>query len=109
MGDQVAEIGLNISYILFGLAVLGAVFSAVRALLINPKAIIMALIFVAAFVVVYFIAGSFATNEVTDKYKSLNIDENLSEFIGTLLNVMWIMLSLTVLAVIARGVKSLFN
>ena len=109
MEDQVADIGLTVSYVLLGLAILGVVFAAIRSLIINPKGAIMALVFIGAFLLIFLVGYTLASDEVTPKFRSMGADEGISKMVGAFLNVMWIFLSLGVLGVAFAQVKSLFK
>lgn len=109
MGDFLTNYGINITYILLGIAVLAAVGSSIMNLISNTKAAVITLIGIVALAVIAFIASSLASNEVTPLYEKLGIDTSTSGTVGTGLYTFYILAILTIAAVIYTEVSKIFK
>lgn len=109
MENQVANIGLYTSYVLLGIAILVVLFVAVKGLSSNPKGAITIGLAIVAFGILYGISYGMADDVVTAKFKSKGVDANMSQMIGSFVNMMWFSLGLGILAIAFSQVKSLFK
>lgn len=71
----------------------------------NPKALVRSAISIGALALIYFISWSLASGNIdAPYYAEFNIGEGMSQFIGSLIYVVYILGSLTILTVIGSGI-----
>ena len=110
MDQFVSTYGLYAAYILVGIAVLAAIVMPLVQSFSNPRALLGALIGVAAIAVLFFIGYSVAGNEVTALYIKNNVtSEVTSKVIGGALITMYILVILTLVAIVVSEVSKIFN
>ena len=110
MDEFISTYGLYAAYILVIVAVLAAIVMPLIQSFSNPRALLGALVGVVAIAVLFFIGYSIAGNEVTSLYIKNNVSSAVtSKVIGGSLITMYILVILTILAIIYSEISKIFN
>ncbi|MBT8195683.1 MAG: hypothetical protein HKO56_07070 [Bacteroidia bacterium] len=100
------DLGLIIGYILFVLAVLGAVAFPILYMVKHPKEAKMTFMGVGAMLVIFILAYLVSGSEVTAKYDLLNVNGSESKLIGAGLITSYIVGFITIVLTVGSQVKS---
>lgn len=94
---QGSSIGLILSYILMGIAVVGALLASVVNVIQNPKLGIKTAIGIIAIVAIFFIGYAISRGEVTDAYISFGVDTaSASKYVDAGLYLLYALLGITI-------------
>jgi len=109
-GEDFATTVMTWAYILLAITVIITIVFPIAFFIMNPKKGKSVLIALVGFVVLYFIAYSMSTGNISGEvYEKFDISEATSRFIGAMLYMSYIMGGLTILAIVYAGVSSLFK
>jgi hypothetical protein len=98
------------AYILLAFTALITILFPIILFVMNPKKGKAVLIALVGFVVLYFVAYSIATGDVTGKvYETFDINEATSRFIGAILYMTYILGGLAILSIVYAGISSIFK
>ncbi len=100
------DIGLQTSYILLILAIVGIIVGFVINAISNPTSVLRSGIGVVVILIVWGISYSISTNEVTKTYQEFNVDAGLSQMIGSVLTLTGTLGLLAILGIIITEVMS---
>mgnify|MGYP000610320640 CR=1 FL=1 len=109
MEDFLTNYGITITYILLGITVLAAVGSSIINMISNTKAAIMTIVGLIALGAIAFIGKVLASDTVTDEYVNLGVDAAASENVGMGVYTFYILLSLTIAAVLYTEISKIFK
>ena len=98
--EAVINIGLYISYVLLGIAILSAIVLPLINSLDDTSALIRAGIGVGIIIVLYFISWAISGNEVIDAYIKWDIGEGISKAIGGALIMMYMLFLVAIAGII---------
>jgi len=96
----VSQGGLIISYILFGIALVGAIVLPIIKAFDEPKQLVRALIAVGLIGVVFLISWGIAGSETTEMYTEKGVGEGLSKVIGGVLIMMYLLSGIAILGIV---------
>ena len=96
----VSQGGLIISYILFGIAVIGVVVLPLIKAFDDPKKIVKGLIAIGILAVVFLISWAMSGSEVTEMYTDNGVSEGLSKVIGGVIIMMYLLAGIAVAGII---------
>ncbi len=109
-GEDYATTVMTWAYILLAITVFITIVFPIAFFIMNPKKGKAVLIALVGFVVLYLIAHSVSTGNITgDVYEKFDISEATSRFIGAILYMTYILGGLTILSIVYAGVSSLFK
>ncbi|NJL15770.1 MAG: hypothetical protein HC913_24025 [Microscillaceae bacterium] len=100
------DIGLQASYVLFILAIIGIIFGFVITALTNPASILRTGIGVVVILIIWGLSYAIAGNEVNEVYETFKVDAGLSKMIGSFLTLTGILGLITILGIVATEVLS---
>ena len=101
MEELLVNVGLWVSYVLFGVAVAAAIIMPFINALSHPESLIKIGIGLAVLIVVFVIGYFTAGNEVTDKYIDYNVETpGMSKFVGGMLGMMYILFIIAAIGVV---------
>jgi hypothetical protein len=103
------DLGLWISYILFGAALAGMLFYSVINMLRDPKKAKATLIGVGVLVALFLVSFLFSGNEVLPKYEQLGISAGQSKMIGAGLILLYTMGVATLVLAVYSEFRKIFN
>ncbi len=107
--DGVINIGLYLTYILIGIAVIAVVVLPLIKALDNPKTLVSTAIGLGVLLVVFFISYFISGNEVLTTYTAQNVGAGISKFVGGLLITMYLLFAAAIVSIIYTEVSKAFN
>ncbi|MDH5367167.1 MAG: hypothetical protein OEW67_09285 [Cyclobacteriaceae bacterium] len=96
----VSQGGLIISYILFGIAVVGVVVLPLIKAFDNPQKIVKGLIALGLLGVVFLISWGISGAETTEMYTEKGVGESLSKVIGGVLIMMYLLAGIAIVGIV---------
>jgi hypothetical protein len=105
MGDFMANYGIVLTYILFAVATLAALVFPIMHMISHPKKAKEVGMGVAALLVIYLIATSLASDEVTEYYAKFDVTATASKQVGTGLIAFYILAAGAVLSAVYAEVS----
>ena len=102
----------NILYFGYGMIIAGAVLAIVFPLWIalkNPKSLVGTAIGLGSILLLFFIAWSYSSREVYPSYSEFGVDASLSQFIGGILYLVYILAGLAVVGIIYSEISKAFK
>ncbi|MDH5474671.1 MAG: hypothetical protein OEX22_03165 [Cyclobacteriaceae bacterium] len=96
----VSQGGLIISYILFGIAVVGVVVLPLIKAFDDPRKIVKGLIALGLLAVVFLISWAMSGSEVTEMYTEKGVGDSLSKIIGGVLIMMYLLSGIAIIGII---------
>lgn len=98
--ELLIDIGLYVCYGLLIFAVLAAIILPLVSSFSNPRSLIKSGIGVAAIIVLFLIGFIIANGDVSAKYMTLGVGENISRFIGASLITLYLLFIIAVIGII---------
>lgn len=105
--DSAVDIMLWVAYILTGLAIVGAIVGPLISSLSDPKSLLKSGLGIGALVVVFLISYSLSGNEVTPLYEKFNVDAGLSQTLGGVLTMVYLLLGIAFVSIIVTEVSKI--
>ncbi len=105
MSEQFVGILLDIGYILIGLAAVGSVVFPLVQIVGDTKKLLRMLVSLGVLGVIFLVCFVIADGTVTPEYIELGINESTSRIVGALLNMVFALLGLSVLAILYSEVS----
>ncbi len=105
--DSAVDIMLWVAYILTGLAIVGAIVGPLISSLSDPKSLLKSGLGIGALVVVFLISYSLSGNEVTPLYEKFNVDAGLSQALGGVLTMVYLLLGIAFVSIIVTEVSKI--
>lgn len=109
MSEQLVGIILDIGYLAIFVAALGSILFPLIQLFSDVKKLIRTGVSLAILAVIYGICYALADGTVTQEYMKLGINEGTSRYVGASLNMMFVLLGISVLAIIFSEVSKAFK
>lgn len=103
------DFGIYVNYFLFGLSIVALILLEGFNLVKDTKALIKTAIVIVGLVILFFIAYSISTNEVTVKYAALGVGPGMSQMIGAGLFMLYIFLFVSIVGIIVSEVLKMFK
>lgn len=107
--DNIIDIGLYLSYALVIFAILAAVILPLINSFGDPKKLVKMGVGLGALVIVFFVAYTISSSEVTAVYLRNNVDEGASQLIGGALITMYMFFVVAFVSIIFTEVAKLFK
>jgi hypothetical protein len=96
----VSEFGIYLAYVLFAIALVAAIILPLIKALDEPKHLMKAGVGVGGLLVVFLISWLIADNEVTAMYTTKDVGEGLSQLVGGVLTMMYLLMGIAFAAII---------
>ncbi|NCC72604.1 MAG: hypothetical protein EOM06_04340 [Sphingobacteriia bacterium] len=109
-GEEFTSVMLTWGYILIALAALVTILFPLFYIIMNPRKGKTILIGLLGFIVLYLISNAIASGSIQGEvYETFKITEATSKFIGSIMNMTYILAGLAIVSIIYSGISSIFK
>lgn len=109
MEENFIDIAFFIAYGLLGIGALTAIILPLINAIGNPKSLLKGLVGVVIILIVYAIAYSISSSEVTATYARFGVDSGMSKIVGASLITMYLLLFISLVGIIFTEISKIFS
>ncbi len=109
MEENFVDIAILVAYGLLGLGALSAIVLPLINAIGNPKSLLKGLMGIVLILIVYGIAYTMSTDEVTATYTRFGVDAGMSKTVGASLITMYLLLVISLIGIVITEISKIFN
>jgi hypothetical protein len=109
MEENFIDIAILVAYGLLGLGAVSAIILPLINAIGNPKTLLKGLVGVVVILIIYAIAYSISSSEVTATYARFGVDAGMSKVVGASLITMYLLVVISIVGILFTEISKIFN